>query len=76
MAGHRKALGKPTREQSRERRMAARLAVARTPEQRAAAAWDGLRMAAAHSPSGPAALEDATRYLCGLTVTLTKGDRR
>ena len=73
MAGHRKGLGKPTREQSRTTRMAQRLAAAQTPEQRAAAAFDGLRMAAAHSPRGREALETATHTLLGLTATLARG---
>lgn len=68
MAGHRKGTGRPTRARAREERMAARMAAAATPSDRAAAALDGLRMAAAHCPErGPAALEDAARYLAGLT---------
>lgn len=74
MAGrrHRKALiglpVPPRQSDARRDRMEARLAGAATPSARAGAAMDGLRMAAAHSPDrGPAALEDAVRYLTGLT---------
>lgn len=75
MAGHRRAYSKPMRAESRDARMAQRYAVAQTPEQRAAAAFDGLRMAAAHSPSGAGALEEATQMLLSLTRALARRRR-
>jgi hypothetical protein len=74
MAGHRKAHGRPSREQSRQKRMADRIAAALTPEQRASAAFDALRMAARHADDFTAAdaLENAARYLIGLTAHVTQ----
>jgi hypothetical protein len=74
MAGRRHSKGRPTRSEARDARMAARLAAATTPSNRAAAAMDALRMAAAHSPErGAAALEDAVSYLGGLTRWVRAG---
>lgn len=73
MAGHRREHGRPARAQARDERMAARMASAVTPEQRAAAAFDALRMAAARSPErGRPALEDAAGYLLGLAGWIRK----
>lgn len=74
MAGHRRALGRPTQKEARERRMQRRLASAQTPQQRAAAAFDGLRMAAHRSPGGAVALEAASRYMLELTAALAGSD--
>ena len=82
MAGRRRAAGKPkTRAQLRtdllSRHMAS-AAAALTPEQRVAAAFDGLRMAAARAipDEGALALNDAAQHMLGLTRWLTESERR
>lgn len=82
MAGHRLPKGQPTRTQARTDRSATRLntrlALATTPEQRAAASWDALRSACARFPDrGARALEEASRLLAGLTREVTeRGERQ
>jgi hypothetical protein len=75
MAGHRRVKGKPARSQIRAGRIAGLLSSGSTPEEKAAGAFDGLRMAASHSPRGSWALEEAASYLRGLTRAITEGDR-
>ena len=76
MAGrrHAKSPVRPARYKTREERISLLLATGYTPEQRAAAAFDALRMAAAHSPErGPSALMDAAAQMSALTAWIVKG---
>lgn len=76
MAGrrHSKIPARPARYKAREARISGLLATGYTPEQRAAAAFDALRMAAAHSPErGPLALADAAAQMSALTAWVVKG---
>ena len=77
MAGHRKAKGRPTQHEARQARMARRIAAAVTPEERASAAFDWLRMSCSFMADKAAAaslLFDAAAYLENAARQAGKGD--
>lgn len=78
MAGHRMAKGRPTQAQAHDirsgRKLAERLTVSVSPEQRLTLTFDAFRSAVRNSPArGPRAIEQAQQELARLLAWVTSG---